>query len=60
MINYNFPPMAETGNREIVEKFFQALNAHDWDGWKPGSMPNTFGKCRSRANASAEYKTTGR
>ncbi len=31
MINYNFPPMAETGNREIVEKFFQALNAQDWD-----------------------------
>ena len=23
--------MAETGNREIVEKFFQALNAHDWE-----------------------------
>jgi ketosteroid isomerase-like protein len=23
--------MSETGNREIVAKFFQALNAHDWD-----------------------------
>ena len=23
--------MAETGNRETIEKFFQALNAADWD-----------------------------
>src|SRR5213594_251707 len=23
--------MVETGNRESVEKFFQALNAHDWE-----------------------------
>ena len=22
------------GNREIVERFFQALNVHDWDGMK--------------------------
>lgn len=27
--------MAETGNRETVEKFFQALNAADWDRIEP-------------------------
>lgn len=25
--------MGETGNREIVEKFFKAINSRDMDGW---------------------------
>lgn len=29
--NYNSRQMADIGNREVVERFFQAVNAHDWD-----------------------------
>jgi hypothetical protein len=31
MANYNSRQMPDTSNREIVEKFFQAVNALDWD-----------------------------
>jgi hypothetical protein len=30
MANYNSRQMPDTSNREIVEKFFQAVNALDW------------------------------
>ena len=49
--------MGDVGNREIVEKFFEALNRHDWDYvekhldadyvWE---MPQSGERVRGRAN----------
>ena len=49
--------MVETGNREIVEKFFQALNAHDWESMERfldaeyvWEMPQSGERIRGLAN----------
>ncbi len=52
--------MAETGNREIVEKFFEAVNARDWDRierWLDAEyvweMPQSGERVRGAANSRA-------
>src|SRR5207245_8337959 len=49
--------IVETGNRQIVEKFFQALNAHDWESMERfldaeyvWEMPQSGERIRGLAN----------
>ncbi len=45
--------MARVGNRTIVERYIEAMNAHDWNamGWRSG---------HSRESGYADETTTGR
>jgi hypothetical protein len=49
-----FAVMAETGNREIVEKFFQAFNTGDLDRMESWMDPEYAWECRSRVSAYGE------